>query len=75
MQPNAEQSLTRKWLQDSNYSQGQEGQIDSAHIAFLHGGRPPGVPARQSRNQFVVNTDYLQKLSTTIASGDLPDFL
>ena len=52
MQPNAEQSLTRKWLQDSNYSQGHEGNIDSAHIAFLHGGRPPGAPPRPGRNSF-----------------------
>jgi phenylpropionate dioxygenase-like ring-hydroxylating dioxygenase large terminal subunit len=49
MQSNADQSLTRKWLQDSNYSQGHEGQLDSAHIAFLHGGRPPGAPARPGR--------------------------
>ena len=50
MQPNPEQSITRKWLQDSNYSQGHEGHLDSAHIAFLHGGRPPGAPPRRSRN-------------------------
>jgi hypothetical protein len=27
-----------------NFVQGLEGNIDSAHIAFLHGGRPPGFP-------------------------------
>ena len=27
---------TRKWMQESNYSQGVEGDLDSAHVSFLH---------------------------------------
>ncbi len=36
MQPGSEKSHATKWLQDSNYTQGHEGQLDSAHISFLH---------------------------------------
>ncbi|MBV8083921.1 MAG: Rieske 2Fe-2S domain-containing protein, partial [Chloroflexi bacterium] len=36
MQPNSAESQVRKWLQDSNYSQGVEGDLDSAHVSFLH---------------------------------------
>ncbi len=32
----AEQNQVRKWQQDSNYSQGIEGDLDSAHVSFLH---------------------------------------
>ncbi|HUZ77998.1 MAG TPA: Rieske 2Fe-2S domain-containing protein [Chloroflexota bacterium] len=35
-QPEADKSTARKWLQDSNYAQGLEGNIDSAHVTFLH---------------------------------------
>ena len=30
-----------KWLQESNYTQGIEGDLDTVHINFLHGGLPP----------------------------------
>ena len=36
MQPDAEQSTASKWMQDSNYAQALEGNIDSSHITFLH---------------------------------------
>jgi len=36
MQPNADQSTARKWMQDSNYAQALEGNIDSAHVGILH---------------------------------------
>jgi phenylpropionate dioxygenase-like ring-hydroxylating dioxygenase large terminal subunit len=36
LQPNAEQSRVTKHMQDSNYTQGLEGNIDSAHVTFLH---------------------------------------
>ena len=35
-QPDAERSQVRKWMQESNYSQGVEGDLDSAHVSFLH---------------------------------------
>jgi phthalate 4,5-dioxygenase len=35
-QPGAEHSQVRKWMQESNYSQGVEGDLDSAHVSFLH---------------------------------------
>jgi phenylpropionate dioxygenase-like ring-hydroxylating dioxygenase large terminal subunit len=35
-QPGAERSQVRKWMQESNYSQGVEGDLDSAHVSFLH---------------------------------------
>jgi phthalate 4,5-dioxygenase len=34
--PDASQSQVRKWMQESNYSQGVEGDLDSAHVSFLH---------------------------------------
>jgi nitrite reductase/ring-hydroxylating ferredoxin subunit len=34
--PDANQSQVRKWMQESNYSQGIEGDLDSAHVSFLH---------------------------------------
>src|ERR1700681_1179322 len=34
--PDASQSQVRKWMQESNYSQGVEGDLDSAHVGFLH---------------------------------------
>jgi phthalate 4,5-dioxygenase len=34
--PDANQSQVRKWMQESNYSQGVEGDLDSAHVSFLH---------------------------------------
>jgi phthalate 4,5-dioxygenase len=34
--PDASQSQVRKWMQESNYSQGIEGDLDSAHVSFLH---------------------------------------
>jgi phthalate 4,5-dioxygenase len=36
MQPNADQSTAAKWMQESNYAQALEGNIDSSHITFLH---------------------------------------
>jgi hypothetical protein len=36
LQPGAENSRVSKHLQDSNYTQGLEGNIDSAHVTFLH---------------------------------------
>jgi phthalate 4,5-dioxygenase oxygenase subunit len=33
---NAGQAQVRKWMQESNYSQGVEGDLDSAHVSFLH---------------------------------------
>ena len=36
MHPRASETQVRKWLQDSNYSQGTEGDLDSAHVSFLH---------------------------------------
>jgi hypothetical protein len=35
-QAGAERSQVRKWMQESNYSQGVEGDLDSAHVSFLH---------------------------------------
>jgi nitrite reductase/ring-hydroxylating ferredoxin subunit len=43
-QPGAERSQVRKWMQESNYSQGVEGDLDSAHVSFLH--RKFGGPER-----------------------------
>src|SRR3984893_4474558 len=34
--PDASKSQVRKWMQESNYSQGVEGDLDSAHVSFLH---------------------------------------
>ncbi len=39
-----EQWRASKVISYCNWVQGLEGNIDSAHIAFLHGGRPPGYP-------------------------------
>jgi phenylpropionate dioxygenase-like ring-hydroxylating dioxygenase large terminal subunit len=36
LQPNAGASRVTKHMQDSNYTQGLEGNIDSAHVTFLH---------------------------------------
>jgi phthalate 4,5-dioxygenase len=36
LQPGAENSRVSKHVQDSNYTQGLEGNIDSAHVTFLH---------------------------------------
>ncbi|HEX5368727.1 MAG TPA: Rieske 2Fe-2S domain-containing protein [Dehalococcoidia bacterium] len=36
LQPGAENSRVSKHMQDSNYTQGLEGNIDSAHVTFLH---------------------------------------
>ncbi|MDE3074494.1 MAG: Rieske 2Fe-2S domain-containing protein [Chloroflexota bacterium] len=35
-QPNADQYVASKWVQESNYAQGLEGNIDSAHVGILH---------------------------------------
>ena len=40
-----------RWLQRSNYAQGLEGELDSAHLSFLHRGLNPGgrmTPALES---------------------------
>jgi phthalate 4,5-dioxygenase len=42
--PDAQHAQTRKWMQESNYSQGIEGDLDSAHVSFLH--RKFGGPER-----------------------------
>ena len=44
--PGAENSQVRKWLQESNYSQGVEGDLDSAHVSFLHRKFNPETLAR-----------------------------
>ncbi|HVA23997.1 MAG TPA: Rieske 2Fe-2S domain-containing protein [Chloroflexota bacterium] len=36
LHPNQAECENRKWLQDSNYTQGIEGDLDSAHVGFLH---------------------------------------
>jgi phthalate 4,5-dioxygenase len=36
LQPEAENSRVTKHMQDSNYAQAPEGNIDSAHVSFLH---------------------------------------
>src|SRR5215211_4906340 len=36
LQPGAENSRAQKWMQESNYTQALEGNIDSAHVSFLH---------------------------------------
>ena len=36
LQPGAENSRVSKHLQESNYTQGLEGNIDRAHVTFLH---------------------------------------
>ena len=33
--------VVTKWLQRTNWAQGMEGEIDTSHISFLHGGRGP----------------------------------
>ncbi|MGH2520332.1 MAG: Rieske 2Fe-2S domain-containing protein, partial [Chloroflexota bacterium] len=40
----AEARSVGKSLQECNWLQVMEGDIDTAHISYLHGGRPPGVP-------------------------------
>ncbi|MGH2364257.1 MAG: Rieske 2Fe-2S domain-containing protein [Chloroflexota bacterium] len=51
-QPDGEQRAAAKWIQDANYAQILEGNIDSAHISFLHrtfnrpGGRGLGTDAQ-----------------------------
>jgi phthalate 4,5-dioxygenase len=42
--PDASRSQVRKWMQESNYSQGVKGDLDSAHVSFLH--RKFGGPER-----------------------------
>jgi phthalate 4,5-dioxygenase len=34
--PNAEHTPIAKWMQESNYTQGLEGNLDTSHINFLH---------------------------------------
>src|SRR5690242_6462285 len=34
--PNADKTPIAKWMQDSNYTQGLEGNLDTSHINFLH---------------------------------------
>jgi phthalate 4,5-dioxygenase len=34
--PDADQTTGTKWLQESNYAQALEGNIDSSHVGFLH---------------------------------------
>jgi phthalate 4,5-dioxygenase len=43
MAPPGYQHVT-KWLQRTNWAQGMEGEIDSAHISFLHFGSPGKFP-------------------------------
>jgi phthalate 4,5-dioxygenase oxygenase subunit len=38
--PETHRHLAR-WLQETNYAQGMEGEIDTSHISFLHGGLTP----------------------------------
>jgi nitrite reductase/ring-hydroxylating ferredoxin subunit len=34
--PDADQATATKWMQESNYAQALEGNIDSSHVGFLH---------------------------------------
>jgi phthalate 4,5-dioxygenase len=34
--PDADQSTANKWMQESNYAQALEGNVDSSHVGFLH---------------------------------------
>jgi len=34
--PKADESAVQKWMQDSNYAQALEGNVDSSHVNFLH---------------------------------------
>jgi hypothetical protein len=34
--PDADKSIVTKWMQESNYAQALEGNIDSSHVGFLH---------------------------------------
>ena len=34
--PDADQTTATKWMQESNYAQALEGNIDSSHVSFLH---------------------------------------
>src|SRR5437667_5350452 len=34
--PDADQTIANKWMQESNYAQALEGNIDSSHVGFLH---------------------------------------
>jgi len=36
LQPGAAETPVAKWVQDSNYTQGLEGNLDTSHINFLH---------------------------------------
>jgi hypothetical protein len=36
LRPDADQTTATKWIQDSNYAQALEGNIDSSHVGFLH---------------------------------------
>ena len=38
--PDTHRHLSR-WLQETNFAQGMEGEIDTSHISFLHGGLTP----------------------------------
>src|SRR5437867_4202726 len=46
------QSFASKRLQECNWLQAMEGGIDSSHISFLHGGRPPSKAASYEEPQF-----------------------
>ncbi|MDE3078141.1 MAG: aromatic ring-hydroxylating dioxygenase subunit alpha, partial [Chloroflexota bacterium] len=53
-----------KSLQECNWLQVMEGDIDSAHISYLHGGRPPGVPPRPGANGQVDGAPRLTVVDT-----------
>ncbi|MPZ47986.1 MAG: Rieske 2Fe-2S domain-containing protein [Dehalococcoidia bacterium] len=50
------QRIITKRLQESNWAQAVEGGIDSSHISFLHGGKPPAI-ANLPENQTVSTRD------------------
>ena len=57
--PESHRHLAR-WLQQTNYAQGMEGEIDTSHISFLHGGLTP------------YQRDNPEKRQTRAGSRDLP---
>ncbi|HEU0167062.1 MAG TPA: Rieske 2Fe-2S domain-containing protein, partial [Chloroflexota bacterium] len=62
LQPDAENRAAAKWIQDSNYAQILEGNIDSAHISFLHRSfnreRPRGLGADSQHLTVARETDF-----------------
>ncbi len=67
--PETHRHLAR-WLQETNYAQGMEGEIDTSHISFLHGGLTPYLrdnpdkrPTQQGATRNLALVDGAPKLT------------